>query len=164
MTTAYFHTYWMAYRIRFFCLICVICMHACGTIEDQRKFLDQHIDQIQQLLLKKSYEQIFDLLDYKIRIAETEDQWTDKMRLLDQLNGHINQIDILEVELKLVGVDYVAEVFTHQIREEFQCRHVWQKGDVAIWDNRCTLHYPVNDYHGHRRLLHRITLKGDKPV
>ena len=55
-------------------------------------------------------------------------------------------------------------LYAHQIREEFQCRHVWQKGDVAIWDNRCTLHYPVNDYHGHRRLLHRITLKGDKPV
>ena len=55
-------------------------------------------------------------------------------------------------------------LYSHQIREEFQCRHVWQKGDVAIWDNRCTLHYPVNDYHGHRRLLHRITLKGDKPV
>ncbi len=55
-------------------------------------------------------------------------------------------------------------LYAHQIREEFQCRHVWQKGDVALWDNRCTLHYPVNDYHGHRRLLHRITLKGDKPV
>ncbi len=55
-------------------------------------------------------------------------------------------------------------LYAHQIREEFQCRHVWRKGDVAIWDNRCTLHYPVNDYHGHRRLLHRITLKGDKPV
>lgn len=55
-------------------------------------------------------------------------------------------------------------LFEHQIKEEFQCRHVWQQGDVAIWDNRCTLHYPVNDYHGHRRLLHRITLKGDKPV
>ena len=55
-------------------------------------------------------------------------------------------------------------LYAHQIREEFQCRHVWQKGDVAIWDNRCTLHYPVNDYHGHRRLMHRITLKGDKPV
>ena len=55
-------------------------------------------------------------------------------------------------------------LYTHQTREEFQCRHVWQKGDLAIWDNRCTLHYPVNDYHGHRRLLHRITLKGDKPV
>ena len=55
-------------------------------------------------------------------------------------------------------------LYAHQIREEFQCRHTWQKGDVAIWDNRCTLHYPINDYHGHRRLLHRITLKGDKPV
>ena len=55
-------------------------------------------------------------------------------------------------------------LYAHQIKEEFQCRHVWQKGDLAIWDNRCTLHYPVNDYHGHRRLLHRITLKGDKPV
>ncbi len=55
-------------------------------------------------------------------------------------------------------------LYAHQIKEEFQCRHVWQKGDVAIWDNRCTLHYPVNDYHGYRRLLHRITLKGDKPV
>ncbi len=55
-------------------------------------------------------------------------------------------------------------LFAHQIKEEFQCRHVWKKGDLAIWDNRCTLHYPVNDYHGHRRLLHRITLKGDTPV
>ena len=55
-------------------------------------------------------------------------------------------------------------LYSHQIREEFRCRHVWQKGDLAIWDNRCTLHYPVNDYHGHERLLHRITLKGDKPV
>ena len=55
-------------------------------------------------------------------------------------------------------------LYAHQISEEFQCRHVWQKGDIAIWDNRCTLHYPVNDYQGHRRLLHRITLKGDKPV
>ena len=55
-------------------------------------------------------------------------------------------------------------LYAHQIKEEFQCRHTWQKGDLAIWDNRCTLHYPVNDYHGHRRLLHRITLKGDIPV
>ena len=55
-------------------------------------------------------------------------------------------------------------LYAHQIKEEFQCRHVWQQGDLAIWDNRCTLHYPVNDYHGHKRLLHRITLKGDKPV
>ena len=58
----------------------------------------------------------------------------------------------------------LSYLHNHQITEEFRCRHVWQLGDVVIWDNRCTLHYPVNDYHGHRRLLHRITLKGDKPV
>ena len=54
-------------------------------------------------------------------------------------------------------------LFTHQISPEFQCRLSWQVGDVAFWDNRCVQHYPLNDYHGHRRLLHRITLKGDTP-
>jgi taurine dioxygenase len=54
-------------------------------------------------------------------------------------------------------------LFMHQISPEFQCRLTWQVGDVAFWDNRCVQHYPLNDYHGHRRLLHRITLKGDAP-
>ena len=54
-------------------------------------------------------------------------------------------------------------LFTHQISPEFQCRLAWQVGDVAFWDNRCVQHYPLNDYHGYRRLLHRITLKGDTP-
>jgi taurine dioxygenase len=54
-------------------------------------------------------------------------------------------------------------LFAHQISPEFQCRLSWQVGDVAFWDNRCVQHYPLNDYHGHRRLLHRITLKGDTP-
>ena len=58
----------------------------------------------------------------------------------------------------------LSYLFTHQVRPEFLCRHVWQSGDIVLWDNRCTLHYPVNDYHGYRRLLHRITLKGDRPV
>ena len=58
----------------------------------------------------------------------------------------------------------LAFLFQHQIAPEFQCRLGWGVGDIAIWDNRSTLHYPLNDYHGHRRLLHRITLKGDKPV
>ena len=57
-------------------------------------------------------------------------------------------------------LDYL---FAHQILPEFQCRLQWQVGDVAFWDNRCVQHYPLNDYHGHRRLLHRITLKGDVP-
>jgi taurine dioxygenase len=54
-------------------------------------------------------------------------------------------------------------LFDHQIREEFTCRFRWSPGAVAFWDNRCTQHYPINDYHGHQRLLHRITLRGDVP-
>ncbi len=54
-------------------------------------------------------------------------------------------------------------LFRHQIREEFRCRFRWRPGSLAFWDNRCAQHYPINDYHGHRRLLHRITLAGDRP-
>lgn len=47
------------------------------------------------------------------------------------------------------------------MREEFQCRLEWRAGSVAIWDNRSTWHFAVNDYHGHKRLMHRITLSGE---
>jgi len=51
----------------------------------------------------------------------------------------------------------------HQVKPEFTCRFQWQVGSLAFWDNRCTQHNPINDYHGHRRVMHRITLAGDKP-
>ena len=54
-------------------------------------------------------------------------------------------------------------LFAHQVKPEFTCRLSWQVGDIAFWDNRCVLHNPVNDYHGHKRLMHRVTLKGDRP-
>jgi taurine dioxygenase len=54
-------------------------------------------------------------------------------------------------------------LFAHQKKEEFTCRFRWQVGSLALWDNRCTHHFPINDYHGFRRLLHRITLAGDRP-
>ncbi len=51
----------------------------------------------------------------------------------------------------------------HATRPEFTCRFRWTPGAVALWDNRCTLHNPVNDYHGQLRSMHRITLAGDVP-
>jgi taurine dioxygenase len=54
-------------------------------------------------------------------------------------------------------------LFAQAIRPELTCRFRWDVGSVALWDNRCTWHNPLNDYHGHTRVLHRITLAGDVP-
>jgi alpha-ketoglutarate-dependent taurine dioxygenase len=40
----------------------------------------------------------------------------------------------------------------------------WSEGDVAIWDNRATQHYAVNDYGDQHRVMRRVTLAGDVPV
>lgn len=55
-------------------------------------------------------------------------------------------------------------LFKHQIKPEFTCRFRWEKDSIAFWDNRACQHNPINDYHGFRRSMHRITLAGDKPV
>jgi taurine dioxygenase len=47
------------------------------------------------------------------------------------------------------------------MRDEFHCRLQWAPGSIAIWDNRSTWHCAMNDYHGHRRLMHRITISGE---
>ncbi len=54
-------------------------------------------------------------------------------------------------------LDYL---YAHASRPEFTCRFQWREGSVAFWDNRATWHYAVNDYHGERRLMHRITIAG----
>ena len=54
-------------------------------------------------------------------------------------------------------------LFEHQTRPEFTCRFAWAPGSLAFWDNRAAQHNPVNDYHGQRRVMHRITLAGDLP-
>jgi taurine dioxygenase len=54
-------------------------------------------------------------------------------------------------------------LWDHQTKPEFTCRFRWQPGSLAFWDNRCAMHNPINDYHGFRRVMHRVTLKGDVP-
>ena len=55
-------------------------------------------------------------------------------------------------------------LYTHAVRPEFTCRFKWEKGSIAFWDNRCTHHFAINDYHGKRRSMHRVTVCGDRPV
>jgi taurine dioxygenase len=54
-------------------------------------------------------------------------------------------------------------LYDHATRPEFCCRWRWQAGDLLMWDNRAVMHYAVNDYDGHRRLLHRTMVEGEAP-
>ena len=54
--------------------------------------------------------------------------------------------------------------FAHVTKPEHMVRHRWQPGDVVMWDNRSTAHYADFDYADFRRIMHRITLRGDIPV
>ncbi len=55
-------------------------------------------------------------------------------------------------------------LYGHAIRSEFTCRIRWTPNALVCWDNRCTMHQAINDYHGHRRVMHRVTAEGTRPV
>lgn len=57
----------------------------------------------------------------------------------------------------------LQRLFDHMLKDDFKCRFRWTPNTLAIWDNRCLLHYPVNDYDGHRREMLRVTIDGDTP-
>ena len=58
-------------------------------------------------------------------------------------------------------LDYLCD---HAIRPEFTCRFRWRTGSIAFWDNRCAQHNALNDYHGQRREMHRVTVVGERPM
>jgi taurine dioxygenase len=74
--------------------------------------------------------------------------------------GHTTQLEGWSEPESAPLLDYL---FAHQVKPEFTCRFHWEPGSLAFWDNRCAQHNPVNDYHGHRRVMHRVTLEGTRP-
>ena len=69
----------------------------------------------------------------------------------------INELEPTESEAIL------KMLFAHATRPEFTIRWRWQENDVAMWDNRVTQHYAVDDYRPQRRVMHRATILGDVP-
>ena len=55
-------------------------------------------------------------------------------------------------------------LYEHMARPEFLVRYHWQPRTLAFWDNRATMHFGIFDYEGERRVMHRVTLRGDQPV
>jgi alpha-ketoglutarate-dependent taurine dioxygenase len=55
-------------------------------------------------------------------------------------------------------------LWQHAVRPEFTCRFRWEKNSIAFWDNRCVQHNAINDYYGQRRVMHRVTIEGERPV
>lgn len=82
-------------------------------------------------------------------------------KLLYVNGGHTVRFEGMTEEESAPLLNYL---FAHLCRPEFTCRLRWQPGTLALWDNRCTQHNPINDYHGHRRVMHRISLGADRPV
>jgi len=74
--------------------------------------------------------------------------------------GHTSHFKNMNYEESRPVINYLAE---HIIKPEFTCRFRWTPGAVAVWDNRSTQHYAINDYAGQRRHMRRVTMKGETP-
>jgi taurine dioxygenase len=76
------------------------------------------------------------------------------------IGGHVHFLeDMTEDE----SAPLIDTLYRHSQRPEFQCRFRWEPGSLAFWDNRCTMHFAVNDYPPGTRVMHRVTVRGDRP-
>jgi len=67
------------------------------------------------------------------------------------------------VELSASESDVWLRYLTQWVTQpRFTVRYRWSEGDVAIWDNRCTQHFVLNDF-TQERIIHRVTVMGDLP-
>ena len=62
------------------------------------------------------------------------------------------------------GAAFLRMLYDHMTQFQFVVRYRWRPGTVAFWDNRSTMHYGIYDYGDERRIMHRVTLRGDRPA
>ena len=81
-------------------------------------------------------------------------------------NAYTKHLENMTVEESRPILDYLA---SHAARPEFSCRFHWTPGTLAMWDNRVTMHYAIEDDFaaesggGYRRVMHRATFAGERP-
>ena len=63
-----------------------------------------------------------------------------------------------EGDLARAPTRLLAFLYEHCQRPEFTFRYRWRQGDLGIWDNRCSMHYAINDYQGQLRIMHRMVV------
>lgn len=75
--------------------------------------------------------------------------------------AHAHRIKDMSREESLPIFGYLNE---HLTQSQYVTRFKWSPGTLAMWDNRCLFHYALNDYDGKRRQMHRVIVKGNRPV
>jgi taurine dioxygenase len=78
---------------------------------------------------------------------------------------YVNSIHTLGFEgmMREESLPLLGYLYQQLTRPEYSFRLHWAENTLAMWDNRCTQHYALNDYHGYRRVMHRIIVEGDRP-
>lgn len=109
--------------------------------------------------MKTAYNETSEVHESEHPVVRTHPQTGRRSLYINRIHTH--RLRDMTVEESRPLLDYLCQ---HMVRPEFTCRFRWQPGSLAIWDNRTTLHFAVNDYQGSRRRMQRITIKGDRPA
>ena len=102
---------------------------------------------------------VADILESKHPVVRTHPETGRKALYVSSL--HTVRFDGMTQEESVPLIDWLS---AHCVRPEFTCRVRWEPGTLTVWDNRCTLHNAINDYHGERRHMRRLTVGPEMPA
>lgn len=111
--------------------------------------------------------------DRTMTILPNDDAWATQLHPIIRTHPEsgrkalwVNPVYTLSVHgmTEVESTQLLAELFKHALSDKFIYAHKWQSNMLTMWDNRSVQHCAQGGYDGHRRVLHRTTLAGDKPV